>query len=210
MVLMKLIEKESGRMKKTIVVFFFVVASIMLVSCNEKNIPIEDVTEPIAEDIEMGNDEKNDSETMYQIEDFDIYSMLEPSESEFNRIIANNDIDKNYIIKLNSAVTTYDFRQVELEYIEIWKKDLQSEVDILLSKLPKERAEEFSNIQDKWEEQMLDTIQADRLVIDSDTMGSAFEWQWLGTIREAYRERAIHIRYLNYLMGINDEDGSVS
>ena len=102
MVLMKLIGKESGRMKKTIVVFFFVVASIMLVSCNEKNIPIEDVTEPIAEDLEMGNDEKNDSETMYQIEDFDIYSMLEPSESEFNRIIANNDIDKNYIIKLNS------------------------------------------------------------------------------------------------------------
>lgn len=142
---------------------------------------------------------EEESRQISYIENYDIYGMTDPQESKFNALVAQNEIDAAYDEAWNEARTTEDMVSVQEEYADIWKEEMETRLEELLEVLPEDKASEFSEVQSNWEAQMLETARADLMVLD-DTMGSAFRFIWLSNVREQYKNRTIHLRYLKYLI----------
>ena len=77
-----------------------------------------------------------------------------------------------------------------------------------MRKLSYEDAEAFLEAQNDWEKQLNSTSKADYSILNgenSNILGSSFEYTWKSHIREQYRERAIHLEYLIYLLEKGDQ-----
>lgn len=177
-------------LKLFVVVFFIILLSSCSISKSETSTSstTEFETENTITDITVENS-------------YDIYSLGNINVEEYKTTVDYTEIDEDYISDLNSAITTEDFSDVQTKYINIWKEEIDHNTQTLLGMLSEQEQDEFLNLTLNWEEQMLNTAKADRAVLNPEIMGSAFEWEWLSSIRQQYRDRAIHIKYLIYIKG---------
>lgn len=133
-----------------------------------------------------------------------IYTEVPSSPMEFDKEISNNQIDKSYEEDLDQAVTTEDIINVQTKYIGQWKEEMQNAVDSLKSISSETDYNSFKVAQDEWEKQMLDNSEADKEIIANSQynimLGSEYGWMYLSNIREQYRDRAFHIKYMIYLI----------
>lgn len=141
---------------------------------------------------------------------FRIYTDLTNSITDFDKEILGNQIDKDYNIEFNQATTTQEFVDVQNKYIDKWKDDMQNTIIKLKVILNENDFNYFKFSQDEWEKQLLDSTKSDRNIIENSQyeimVGSSFKWMWLSNIREQYRERTFHIKYLlNLLQNKGDE-----
>jgi len=141
------------------------------------------------------------------IEDsFRIYTHMTDSFNAFDKEISENQIDKDYKSSFDQATTTQEFVDVENEYINKWKDEMQNSIDQLGTIINENDYIDFENAQQEWEKQLLETTSSDYNIIKNNEYGirtgSTFRWMWLENILEQYRERTIHIKYLIYILQI--------
>lgn len=131
---------------------------------------------------------------------FDILSMLPTGESEFDKIVAENEIDADYKKEKTSLTGNKEFTDLELKYIDIWEKEIDRYYKELLTKISEESAQKLTSSQNVWEEFIDLYKNADYSVIceSDEALSPTFKWQLLSHLREEYRERAFHLMYLNY------------
>lgn len=153
--------------------------------------------------IGCGNEKNNDNESENTIileYNYDIYSLVEPGKSEFNKTVYENSIEQAYQSELAKISTTEEFVEIENKYIELWKKEMTSNLSQLTNTLTSEQAEIVLSAQKLWEDNVIKCAEADNAVLDRKDIGTSFDWLWLSNIREQYKERAIHLSYLYYLI----------
>lgn len=180
------------KLEKLILILFL---GLALNSCGTPNV-----------DTVNSNSENNEIKEV--LENYDIYSQIDPVLSEFNKKISENTIDKDYNIEFSNTQTTAGFIALENRYIEIWKAKINEDLPKLLSKLSDGDADVFLEAQNDWEKQLNSTSEADYSVLNgenSNILGSSFEYTWKSNIREQYRKRAIHLEYLIYLLEKGDQ-----
>lgn len=135
---------------------------------------------------------------------FKIYGIYSNKPDDFDKIIAENEIDKNYKTDIDKATTTQEMVEVEKKYIEQWKNEMQNMIAKIETILIKNDYNDFKEAQDEWEKQMLNSAKVDNNIITNDQynifIGSAYRWTYLSYIRQQYRERVCHIKYLIYLL----------
>lgn len=137
-------------------------------------------------------------------ENHEKYSTQNPAGSEFNKTISENEIDKEYLKEIQNAVTTAEMVEVEDKYINLWKAEMQEQLDYLLGKLSAEDSSALSAAQADWERYLSSDAKADRLIFTNDegvnSFGTSFEYTSRSNIRQMCRERTIHLSYLSYLI----------
>lgn len=135
---------------------------------------------------------------------FRIYTDLTNSTNRFDEMIINNQIDKDYNFEFEQATTTQEFINIQNEYIDKWKEEMHKDINKMESILIETDLSDFKSTQNEWESQLLESTSLDRNIIENSQyeimIGSSFKWMWLSNIREEYRERTIHIKYLLYLL----------
>ncbi|HBT64612.1 MAG TPA: hypothetical protein DEB10_08140 [Ruminococcaceae bacterium] len=154
--------------------------------------------------ISTSNISKKQSEMTTTCDAFKIYGIYSKKPDDFDRIIAENEIDKNYKTDIDKATTTQEMVEVEKKYIEQWKNEMQNIIAKIETILIKNDYNDFKEAQDEWEKQMLNNVKVDNNIITNDQynifIGSAYRWTYLSYIRQQYRERVYHIKYLIYLL----------
>lgn len=133
---------------------------------------------------------------------------------EFDRLIQqNNKIDKDYNKDFYEGVSTSkEMEQVQIKYIEIWKKEMSDSIEKFKNLLADKDRKTFSEIQNEWETSMLDNLEFENSILNIDNsyqvnLGSTYHSLYLSEIRSSYRERTLRIKYLHYLLetkGLNN------
>jgi hypothetical protein len=148
--------------------------------------------------------DKAQDKTQNGINNFRIYTQAADSTNDFDNEILNNQIDKDYDVEFNQAATTQEFVEVQKKYTDKWKDEMQIAITKLKSMLTANDFNNFKISQDEWENQLRDCTKSDRDIIENSqygvVTGSMFRWTWASNIREQYRERTIHIKYMIYLL----------
>ncbi|MBQ3182189.1 MAG: hypothetical protein IJB57_00835 [Clostridia bacterium] len=145
------------------------------------------------------NDMLYNENSVMSNENYEIYSMLPPEKREFNKMVSDNPIDQEYQAEFSKVTTTQEFVELENKYTGLWKKEMNSNLSELIDVLDEHEAEIVLESQEAWENSVIICANADKNVID-ETLGTSFNWMWQSNIREEYRNRAIHLSYLHYLI----------
>lgn len=130
---------------------------------------------------------------------YDIYSLTDPNNSEFNRWINDNEIDKAYNEEITSAMTTREFEEIEKKYVELWENEINANLEELYDILPQESTAVLSESQASWEDYMMCSFSEDNVILNQ-YFGSSFKWKQISYVRKQYRERAIHLKYFVYCL----------
>ena len=143
----------------------------------------------------------------------DRYRMYTPSPivpDDFDKMVSENVIDRDYAVDLDKAATTQEFVEIQQQYIEKWKSEWQETILKLGEILNETDYQNYKNAQDDWEKQMLSSVQVDRDIIGNTQyeimLGSCFRWMFLSHIREQYRERTFSVQYMLYLVEGKDAE----
>lgn len=188
-------------MKCGIVIVFICI--FLLTGCTTSQGSPESTTSSKDEIITNTNNQK-EGQIQNEINNFRIYTNSTNSTNGFDNEILENQIDKDYYVEFDQATTTQEFVDVQNKYIDKWKAEMQIAITKLKSMLTANDFNNFKSSQDEWENQLLDSTKSDREIIENSQyeimIGSSFKWMWLSNIREQYRERTIHIKYLIYLL----------
>lgn len=135
---------------------------------------------------------------------YEKYGLSDGDIGSFDEKMSNLSIDLEYEDEFNNATTTQEFIEVQDKYIGIWKDEINIALNELLELLPQEDRNAFSDAHTLWEKQIELVALADRKIIDNPeneiSLGTSFRWIWLSDLREQYRERYIHIKYMIYLV----------
>lgn len=136
-------------------------------------------------------------------ENYDVYQVTDQG-SDFNKSISENPIDRDYREKISSnANTTADYSNLETYFVHAWQDEMEYSVKRYMSVLSEQDAKEFEQLQSDWENNLEKQFAFERNVLFEDNniaLGSASSYLFLSNIRQAYRSRTIHIKYLHYLI----------
>lgn len=138
-------------------------------------------------------------------EKYDIYEIgIANNESVFNIAIDGNPLDAAYLQELTTANTTAEMIAVEEKYISLWQEELDFAVAAYCAVLTQDDAQAFCEVQE-----MFTRYETAVYSYDSDLVlnhkydiqvGSQAHQLLLSEKRETIRQRAIHIKYLHYLL----------
>ena len=134
----------------------------------------------------------------------DIYQITDGT-SEFDKLISDNPIDLLYNEEFyNRDLTTTQAVEIQIKYIDIWKNEMDYAIKELLSILNTTDKDIFDDSQKRWEESLTSCMEVDYSILTNSVdygidMGEYFKVLYLSEIRNNYRDRTIHIKYLYYL-----------
>lgn len=134
---------------------------------------------------------------------YDVYE-LSDSNSEFNQVIRNNPLDNAYQHEIALAGTVGEMCQVEQTYIRLWQNELERATTQFVTTLSDEDREAFTQVQEQFAAYLDASFAYDaELVLHNKyevQLGEISKWLMYFQQRERIRERAIHIKYLHYLV----------
>lgn len=175
---------------------FFLIFSL-LVGCSKNNTCSENDS----------TDRKSNIKTEQELSSNRIYSLYSVSNgnpTEFECEIFGNIIDEKYSQDITNATTTQELIDIQNKYIDLWKNEMNLAIEELKNTLNNVDFSEFCVAQTDWENQLHSGTNFDKTIIENSeyqiNLGSSFKWLWLSNIREKYRDRTIHIKYLLYLI----------
>lgn len=192
---------------KIILVVFISFSLIVIPGCNlvGKNNISSDSSSSTQKSLNIGN------EILATCENFSVYQSTENAD-DFSEAVSQNNIDKNYNKDYyETATTTQEMIEVQKKYIDIWKDEMAYSVENITKILDENKNKSFLSAQKQWEDSTNNNLQLERKILeDSETygvmLGSTFQTQWYSEVREAYRQRTIRIKYLNYLLETQTEN----
>lgn len=124
---------------------------------------------------------------------------------EFNTAMNNNPIDSSEHESLPISGNTYDLVQHYGKYIEVWENEINFSIENLKNLITPEQYALLSSAQKVWKEANEETMQFDINAL-GNSLGREFQFSYLHRTLEAYRERAIHIKYLTFIIETIQED----
>ncbi len=132
-----------------------------------------------------------------------VYELDDPN-SEFNKLIESNGLDQQYRQDLDEAGTVLQMIQVELKYQSLWQEELRNAVEKCNRYLTNEDKQALAQT-----ETAFALYQEKAFAFDSDLLlkneydihlGETAKWLLHCEKKEAIRERAIHVKYLLYIL----------
>ena len=134
-----------------------------------------------------------------QIPSYSKYQISDGQATEFDRVINDNPIDKAYQGKEENDQL--------LSYVDAWKAEYRSSCEKYTAALPQEQQADYEQLQSAWEDNMLAKFALENQIIKYNSidalLGSAYDSLYLSAICSAYREQAIHVKYLHYLLEVS-------
>lgn len=195
-------------MKKTAVLIFSL-ALFLTFSCGcQRNGFSDQVSYNDSTECDNTYDTANEQENSCG-ENYNVYEIT--GDPIFSKIMSQNPIDESYNLKADERAATKDFVDIELEYIDVWKAEMDYSIDKFISLLSEEDRDDFLEIQNSWEKSAVDALAFENDLISDENygilLGSGYQFLILSQKRELYRERTIRIKYLHYLI---ESSGSAS
>lgn len=191
-----------------IVIHFIVIIGCSRVEINQKNASID--ASPIPKSIETNTEAEVSTNTcentINQGKYYGAYQM--DPEDEFDNLIKNNPIDKDYDkefdeFQRSSSFTTGGWIELEEKYIQIWTQEMNETLSKLKSKLTKEEYDVLEESQKGW---LQYNDKESGFVINTFLLNRHFGTQGdvmaENAIMERIRERTIVL--LEYLYELND------
>jgi hypothetical protein len=125
----------------------------------------------------------------------------------FSATMCNNPIDKRMYAKESEQApsATQDVQVFYVDYIRIWKDELSFSIGNLKLYLSEEEAVALDAAQGRWEEGITAGLEFDRMLLDNrcliqDIGTQRYLRSYYAYVKNQYRERVFHIKYMTYLV----------
>lgn len=195
-----------GVSMKSIKVFLIFYTAFIILGCNRiSNENSSSMASSSTSSSSAQSISSKSSENLSNSENFNVYGFTVDSDL-FNDYISQNKIDKYYNKEVYEiAGITQEMYEVEFKYKNIWEKEMGYSILNLTKMLDKKDKNFFITNQKQWEDSTIRNLELERdILCDSNKydvhLGSIFRPLWASQVREAYRQRTIKIKYLNYLL----------
>ena len=113
------------------------------------------------------------------------------SDKAFNKLFAQNPIDKAYKADSENAASTVDMIALAEKYTEIWQAEIDAGYKKLLEKAPADKKEGFKSKQASWVDETPAALK--KIETDAQAGGSLAQVDVAGQTMEYYRARAAAI-----------------
>lgn len=174
-------------MKKGICLFLIFGVALMLSACRSEESFVKEEDNQIHKELVLPN--------------YNIYQSYS-DEDLFNLAIYENPIDMDFEREI--AVSEMNAVDIQKKYLDIWIEELNFSVAMLGEKLSPEDFQGFLVIQEDWERMTASSLTFEKDLITNRNYGqyafSGLSSLLISARREAYRERAIRVKYLTYLL----------
>ena len=137
---------------------------------------------------------------------YDVYqwgaTSLKPD--KFSAAMADNPIDEKraYESQNDGPGTTKEMVAFYSRYLQVWKDELSFSIDSLKTYLSDEESKQLDAAQEDWEKSLNSSFDFDMLIISNHeiSLGSQFTYGRTIFLINQYEDRAIHIKYMTYLI----------
>lgn len=173
---------------------------ITMTACNHSN----DSSYTSTVNSSLSSTKSNSTKNTKLFENYSVYEVTDNND-HFSFAVSKNDIDEKYRLEYyNKATTTGEMIDVQRKYIEIWKNEMAFSIVNLTNNLDKKDKSAFLSAQKQWESSSINNLTFENNILKSDSynlnIGTSALPLWYSQVREAYRQRTIRIKYLNYLI----------